>query len=171
MSGNRHALLDHRKPKGSFMGDQLGQLVEDVDWMWDYRVCAFFHMQGGREGSQEKEPVWSWLGLRKRNWSRRESVGSSMQDAGRQERAEVLATKCRSELLRPWTLEMPERMEGREEKRLRKHLGGGKRRFIYIYLPPTPVWELGRVGTTGNGRGNWITIWMTGGEEEGNGVV
>lgn len=64
-----------------------------------------------------------------------------MEDAGRQERARVLATKCREELLksqlgrccREWK-------EGREATR-NMLVQKGK-----IYLRPTPAWELGRVG-------------------------
>ena len=47
------------------------------------------------------------------------------------------------------TLEMAERMEGKEEKTLMETLGGRKRGFNLHFSAPTPMWALSREGQQG----------------------
>lgn len=156
----QHAGLDHRKQS---------RVLWDIKWASrghgrNARLESLHFIPCARGKAFNQGSGMITVGLRKMDWSRRESTGSYMQDAGRQGRAEVLVTSYSLKLMRTWTLGVSEKMEGRRDQR---NLGKKKEK-IYLHLSTPHSWNW--VGW-GQPKNEWITTWVepeiTGWKDEG----
>ena len=105
-----------------------------------------------REQCSSEGAVWSWLGLRKMNWSRRESACGS---GGCKKTGESTGVSYEMQRRVVEVLNFGSAREnGREGREAIKEARG--RQKEKMYLCPTALWGLGRVGAAGNGRVNRI---------------